>query len=1304
MKIKKSPFFLLGGILVCITAIVLTYPFYADASNDKKNNLSASNSENRTNFDAFLNSSRRVNVENSANERQTALELFNQFEPRLGVPTFLTVRGARAAEVSKTRRQNFSSENLINAAKSYLGEYAEQYRLTKSDLLYSIEATAVHNTGKGAIIVKFKQNVNGVEVFRDEMNVVMNQNLELVAISGYLTSINGENGASNRDFQIQPEQAIAFAVRDLTGSDINTAFLSRIEDRRENANAKPQDKYIIFSAGEYASETVSFSPASPLRAKQVFYHLPEGFVPAYYVETNVNDDANSKTSEDLYYSYVVSANDGQILFRNNLTAEQAYSYRAFGDSTPPYTPFDGPQGVNSTPHPTGIPDNYSPPYALQNLVTLQNSPYSQNDPWLPGGAIETTGNNADAYADLTAPDGYNAGDLRAAITAPNVFDYSFSAGTPRTDSSQRNMAVVQLFYNVNYLHDWFYDSGFDETAGNAQFDNFGRGGLGGDRMRAEAQDYSGRNNANMSTPADGASPRMQMYLFDGIADSYLFVNAPAGIAGRKDVGVATGFGPQVFDATGDVVVALDAADGSGPSTTDGCTALTNTAEIPGKIALIDRGTCAFTIKVQNAQNAGAIGVIIADNVAGSVAGMGGTAAGITIPSLRITLADGNSIRSALSGNTVNARLFRGANPGDLDGTLDNQIVAHEWGHYISNRLIGNANGLVNNQGRGMGEGWGDFHSMLLTVRPEDINVPSNPNWNGVYGMAGYATGNGPNNSYYFGIRRLPYSADLNKNGLMFRHISDGVALPNNAPIRPGGVNSQVHNTGEVWASMLWECYVSLLRAHPFQEAQDRMKLYLVNAYKITPVSPTFVEARNAVMTAALANDPADMQRFAQAFAKRGLGVRAVAPDRASANNAGAVDSFNTGADLEFVSASLNANSGDNDPYLDNGETGVLNFTIRNSGFQPLFNSTATISCDNPKVTFPNGTTVNLGSSQPFSFSNLNGSVDIAADGMTNIEAATFTISFNDPGISLGPPAPGTLTVRLNASELSQASATDQVETFQNVWTLAGDTMLDPTGAGKWKRIRPNGGISNQLWFGADVGIPSDQYIISPDLIIGPSGNLTIDFDHSFGFETDAGVNYDGGVIEMRVDGGAWTDIGASAYNGVINGNYTGNLNPLVNRPAFVGSSVGTIHTTITTTTSPPPFAPGSIVNVRFRVGSDNGVGAAGWQVDNIAFSGITNTPFPILIPQAGPTAATVSIAGRVLNPYGNGVSKAAVNIVDSDGNTQTTITNSFGYYRFKSLEIGKTYVVSATVKGLRFSPIILEPQENLSDVNFTPLK
>jgi hypothetical protein len=123
--------------------------------------------------------------------------------------------------------------------------------------------------------------------------------------------------------------------------------------------------------------------------------------------------------------------------------------------------------------------------------------------------------------------------------------------------------------------------------------------------------------------------------------------APSSIAGTYLVGPA-GFGPPLTGAgmIGEVMPVVDQPDGTGLA----CTPLSaaNTTAVNGKIALIDRGSCTFPEKVKNAQNAGAVGVIIADNVAGSPPpSLGGTDPTITIPSVRITQADGATFKAAL---------------------------------------------------------------------------------------------------------------------------------------------------------------------------------------------------------------------------------------------------------------------------------------------------------------------------------------------------------------------------------------------------------------------------------------------------------------------------------------------------------------------------------------------------------------------------------------------------------------------------------------------------------------------------------
>jgi Zn-dependent metalloprotease len=128
------------------------------------------------------------------------------------------------------------------------------------------------------------------------------------------------------------------------------------------------------------------------------------------------------------------------------------------------------------------------------------------------------------------------------------------------------------------------------------------------------------------------------------------VTAPVAISGIKTTGTAA-FGPQSFSlATADVVVV------NSGGTTDACTTpFTNAAAVAGKIAFIDRGTCAFAIKTKNAQLNGAIGVIIGNNTTGII-NPSGVDATITIPTLTVGQSDGTAIKAQTG---VRASLLRG---------------------------------------------------------------------------------------------------------------------------------------------------------------------------------------------------------------------------------------------------------------------------------------------------------------------------------------------------------------------------------------------------------------------------------------------------------------------------------------------------------------------------------------------------------------------------------------------------------------------------------------------------------------------
>jgi hypothetical protein len=148
--------------------------------------------------------------------------------------------------------------------------------------------------------------------------------------------------------------------------------------------------------------------------------------------------------------------------------------------------------------------------------------------------------------------------------------------------------------------------------------------------------------------------------------SIFTINSPSSIAGEYDFIVTTGFGGSLSTViTNDFVLAID---GEAP-TDDGCAALVNAAAMNGKIALIRRGACNFDDKVKRAQDAGAIAVIVMNNVTGDPIPMGGDGLGfeaegnalnITIPSAMISMEDGDTIVAAL-GSGVNGTLTPGAN-------------------------------------------------------------------------------------------------------------------------------------------------------------------------------------------------------------------------------------------------------------------------------------------------------------------------------------------------------------------------------------------------------------------------------------------------------------------------------------------------------------------------------------------------------------------------------------------------------------------------------------------------------------------
>ncbi|AKJ03184.1 uncharacterized protein (TIGR03382 family)/MYXO-CTERM domain-containing protein [Archangium gephyra] len=1157
----------------------------------------------RGNYDAFLARQEDKGLAAKDDALRTRGLRVSQMEDRLGVPSFVwNTREGASSTTSMSKA--LGARKPDQAARAHLQSVADLYRLGSEDVSAAV-LKSVHQSGKGPVIARFAQQVDGIEVFRNEVKVVMDRDLELVAVSGYLAPAQSARkaslGAANA-FRLPAEQAIAIAFQDQTGIAMPArGFVS---------TGKANGPYSHFELDPGSSSLLTHGLVVPARAKQVYYTMPDGLVPAWYVE--VNSGVKNDTGSD-YHSFVVSAVDGSLLMRNNLSAHvgtTSYRYTVWADATEPYTPYDGPQGTDGTPYRPGVPDGADvrldvPP----NTVTLSSLP--GNEPWLPAGATETVGNNVDAYADLSMPDGFQPGtdDVRAVLTGESTdpgFDYLYDlTKAPGFNATQRQAAVTNLFYVTNWLHDSFYHAGFDEASGNAQAYNFGRGGVEGDRMRAEAQDHGGRDNANMSTPADGAPPRMQMYVFNALSRFTLDVNTPADM---KLTPVAAAFGATYYNLTADVVVARHG------TVTNGCStdAFTNAADIAGKIALVDRGACDFTLKAKNAQNAGAAGVIIANNASG-VINPGGSDASITVPVVAVLQTNGAAIKKALETGSVNVRMVK-TKPGVArDGTLDSAIVAHEWGHYISNRLIGDANGLNNYQGSAMGEGWGDFHALMMQVREADRAVAGNNLFQGVYTAAAYVSSAPEVPGTYYGIRRVPYSTSFSKNALTFKHIANGNPLPDTHPVAfdaDGQLNSEVHNGGEVWATMLWECYASLLNAYPFAEAQDRMKRYLVASYKATPSSPTYIEARDALLSVAKASDAADYTRFVNAFARRGMGFGAKAPDRDSQDFIGVVESYQTGNNLEVVSITLDdAVSGcDQDGVLDVGETGLLTVTLRNVGGGNTSAFNATLATTGSTATFglPAGNSIAFPALSPGQTATRRLPLQLVRT--TGAEPrAGITLALDEPSLPDVVRSAG-YNGLVNTDESAGNSDLDTVEARTTAWTssVIGSGPTQP-----WQRVEEKG---NHFWNGRDLPLTSDVTLTSPWVRVRDDADFIFRYKYRHSFETANGnmsIGYDGAVVEFSLDGLEWHNV----YDAGVNPGYTNYIgdesltNPLDGQPGYTGLSAAFPEFNEAVLNFRRGLA-GKRVQFRFRLGSDPAVGAHGLDVDDLRFTGIDLEQLP----------------------------------------------------------------------------------------------
>lgn len=429
---------------------------------------------------------------------------------------------------------------------------------------------------------------------------------------------------------------------------------------------------------------------------------------------------------------------------------------------------------------------------------------------------------------------------------------------------------VQLFYQLNTLHDVLFHHGFDEHSNFQQF-NYQNKGLGGDPVTGLVQygaDRNERDNADFIPSTDGKTAYLRPYVWTRSNSQLLTITSPSTLVGNVDSRGAS-FGPPITSTpvTGKVVLFADAS--FRPNL--GCQTAINSKELKGNIALIDRGICFFQEKILNAQKAGAIACIIC-NYENALVSMGDVE-GLetpTIPSIAIKYTNCQAIKSALT-NGVIVRLQLPSNTGanNLDATLDNGVIAHEYYHGVSERLVGGPQtiGCLNNihyendrvadDGEQMGEGWSDFFALYMTTHPTDIGQDSR-------GIATYLLREGPDGK---GIRNFPYSTNIDQSPYKYEDIWTA-SIP--------------HGVGAVWGAILWDIYWEMVELYGVdanlingQGGNNRALRLITEALKITPCNPGFIDGRDALLMAdKLLNKGAHECLLWKIFAKRGIGYKA----------------------------------------------------------------------------------------------------------------------------------------------------------------------------------------------------------------------------------------------------------------------------------------------------------------------------------------------------------------------------------------------------------------------------------------------
>jgi hypothetical protein len=1008
------------------------------------------------------------------------------------------------------------------------------------------QASDYKNPENDLAMTEFEQDIDGIPVFRGFVKAGFTKNHEIIRVINNLAPGLDYNSIS-RDFG-DPQAAFHAAANHIDHAITESEDIERSSEN--NANA------VRFGEDEWA----------PL-AEKIYFPTEAGVaIPAWRILIWERESA---------YYVIVDAADGTMLWRKNITDEQSQSatYNVYANPSAMVNVAENPFPL--TPGPTTLTGVQGNPITRTMVPRIGNeAPYTfNNNGWITDGGNTTDGNAVQAGLDHDTTNGVDVTN-GVAVGNARVFDFPINPGVP-------------------------------VTSGN---------------------------------PAAGDSPLAAFDIDPGDVDisSNQFLEPGHGMPNGVIIRFSsTGTLPAPLNSSTDYFTVAASASSFGVSTTSGGAAIDITTQGTGTHTVrVPPTPCApATVPMSNYQKAIVTQLFYISNwfhdetyrlgfteasrnFQNDNFGRGG--AGFDRVSAEAQDCSGTNnanFGTPADGNRGRMQMFLWVNPSpDFDGSLDADVVIHELTHGLSNRLHGNASGLSGlNMSRGMGEGWSDFYAQAM------LSEPSDP-INGVYPVVGYATYNlrgGANlfNNYYYGIRRFPKAVmsltgpnGKPHNPMTFNdvdetkiNLTDGAFAPAFNTTADG-----THAQGEVWSSALWEIRAKYIARLGWLDGNRRILQHVTDGMKLAPISPTMLQERDAIISAAIANGTSqDVADIWAGFAIRGMGFSASIQNSGGSTADGSgtgqtrvTEAFDLPNLQQTPDITVSDTTGDGDGIIEPGEPVKVTVPLKN-------------------ITGQTANSVNV---------QIVGGASTAYGSIAHNGTASNQINYTIPAAAACGSAV-TLTINVTSS-LGPTSFQRVIQIGSPVVTLSEsfDGVSAPAMPAGWTATSVLGGL-NFVTTSTNVNSAPNSLFVANSNSAAGGANLTLPVTPistqaailSFKNRYDTEMDWDGGVLEISIGGGPFTDIVAAGGSFIANGynsvmtaasqtpDYT--PNPLNGRNGWSGNSGGYITTTVRL----PASAAGQNVQLRFRFGNDDntaGVGPnSGWNIDNIQVFGQATCSF-----------------------------------------------------------------------------------------------